>query len=327
MRLHGTTGDAVFTLDESERAWTARLSLNGSGAHCLAIDPRQPSTLYAGSATDGLFRSSDGGASWAPLALPHKAVFSTAVSPADGAVYAGCEPSMIFKSSDGGASWRELSSLRSLPSAPTWSFPPRPWTSHVRWIAPSPHDPNLLLAGIELGGVLRSVDGGESWADQRPGAQLDVHALAWHPVAAGRAYEAGGGGAAWSRDGGDTWLAADRGRDRNYTWALAVDPSDPERWYVSASTGPQHAHRRGQAHGKLYRWHGQGPWESLSRGLPQPLDDMVYALAGAPGRLFAGLIDGEIYTSEDAGDSWNRLQVGGAPVTGITALVTAEAPA
>jgi photosystem II stability/assembly factor-like uncharacterized protein len=327
MRLHGTTGDGIFTLEEGEGTWTAATALEGRGVQCLAVDPTEPSTLYAGSGTEGLFKSDDGGSSWAPLDLPHTAVFSVAVSPADRAVYAGCEPSMIFKSSDGGSGWRELISMRSLPSAPTWSFPPRPWTSHVRWIAPSPHDAGLLLAGIELGGVLRSVDGGESWADQRPGAQPDVHALGWHPKAPGRAYEAGGGGAAWSRDGGDTWEGTDAGRDRDYTWALAVDPSDPERWYVSASPGPFNAHRRGHAEGRLYRWYGQGPWESLTRGLPQPLDDMVYALASTPGRLFAGLIDGRIYSSDDLGDSWNQLQVEGGPITGITAMVIAEGQA
>ena len=90
-----------------------------------------------------------------------------------------------------------LDGLLELPSRPNWSFPPRPWTSHVRWIAPSPHDAKLLLVGIELGGLMRSSDGGESWQDHRPGAQPDVHSLAWHPQAEGRAYEAGGGGAAW----------------------------------------------------------------------------------------------------------------------------------
>jgi hypothetical protein len=51
----------------------------------------------------------------------------------------------------------------------------------VRWIAPSPHDADLLLVGIELGGLMRSGDGGHTWQDHRPGAQLDVHSLAWHP--------------------------------------------------------------------------------------------------------------------------------------------------
>jgi hypothetical protein len=327
MRLHGTTGDAVFVVEGDAETWSARLAMEGSGAQCLAVDPRDQGTLYAGSSRQGLFKTADGGGSWDRLDLPHDAVFSIAVSPLDGAVYAGCEPSMIFKSSDGGTSWRELNGLRSLPSAPSWSFPPRPWTSHVRWLAPSPHDERVLLAGIELGGVMRSADGGETWADHRPGAQPDVHSLAWHPTAAGRAYEAGGGGAAWSRDGGDSWEPADRGRDLHYTWALAVDRSDPDRWYVSASPGPQYAHRPGQAHGKLYRWQGKGPWESLGGGLPEPLDNMVYALASGPGRLFAGLIDGEIYTSEDSGESWNRLRIGADRLPGITALVISEAAA
>src|SRR5438132_7865873 len=127
MKLYGTTGDAVFTLEAGEENSTARLALEGSGAQCLALDPRDPATLYAGSAEQGLFKSRDGGRSWDRLPLPHDAVFSIAVSPADGAVYAGCEPSMIFKSTDGGERWRELSALRSLPSAPSWSYPPPPW--------------------------------------------------------------------------------------------------------------------------------------------------------------------------------------------------------
>src|SRR2546422_10847146 len=114
MRLHGATGDGVFSLEAGRGPWTARLALEGSGARCLALDPTEPATLYAGSPEQGLFKSRDGGRSWERLGLPHNAVFSVAVSPLDGAVYAGCEPSMIFKSRDGGDRWRELSGLRAL---------------------------------------------------------------------------------------------------------------------------------------------------------------------------------------------------------------------
>ena len=324
MRLYGTTGDAVFVLEPHGEGWLARRTLPGSGLQCLAADPRREGVLYAGSGDKGLFKSEDGARSWDRLDMPSSAVFSIAVSPADGAVYAGCEPSAIFKSGDGGLSWRELSALRQLPSEPSWSFPPRPWTSHVRWLAPSPHDGGLLLAGIELGGVMRSTDGGETWADHRPGAQRDVHCLAWHPSVPGRAYEAGGGGAAWSRDGGESWEPADRGRDRNYTWALAVDPSDPDRWYLSASPGPGNAHTPGRAEAFVYRWTGEGPWQRLEGGLPQPLPNMVYALAIAEGRLFAGLIDGELYESRDGGDAWRPLEVEGDRPERITALVIGE---
>lgn len=325
MLLFAATGDGVSILEGGDGTWQARRKLAGSGVQCLAVDPRQPGTVYGGSASQALFKSEDGGESWQRLAFPQSAVFSIAVSSADGAVYAGCEPSAIFKSTDGGQGWRELAALRELPSAPTWSFPPRPWTSHVRWLAPSPHDADVLLAGIELGGVMYSGDGGESWADHRPGAQPDVHALAWHPRVPGRAYEAGGGGAAWSRDGGWTWEAADRGRDRHYTWALAVDPSDPDLWYLSASPGPFQAHSPGRADAFVYRWRGQGPWERLAGGLPQPLDSMVYALSTAAGVLFAGLADGRLFVSADGGDTWRPLAVEGDHLEHITALAPGEA--
>src|SRR5262249_688450 len=227
--LFVATGDAVASLTQNGDAWTVARLLPG-GMQCLALDSQHPATLYAGSYGRGIWKSDDSGAHWQKLDLSQPNIFSVAVSPVDGTVYAGCEPSMLFRSADGGATWHDLAALRELPSAPTWSFPPRPWTSHVRWIAPNPHDAAILLVGIELGGLMYSGDSGRTWADHRPGAQPDVHALAWHPQVVGRAYEAGGGGAAWSHDGGQTWQGADAGRDRHYTWGLAVDPDDPDCW-------------------------------------------------------------------------------------------------
>jgi photosystem II stability/assembly factor-like uncharacterized protein len=318
-RLFVATGDAIARLDEERDGWRATNCLNRN-VQCLAVDPSAADVVYAGCRGAGVWKSDDGGESWNDLSLPQPDVFSVAVSPADGAVYAGCEPSMLFASRDGGGTWRELKALRALPSAPSWSFPPRPWTSHVRWIAPSPHDAPLLLVGIELGGLMRSEDGGETWQDHRPGAQRDVHALAWHPHAPGRAYEAAGGGAAWSTDAGQTWQPADEGRDRHYTWALAVDPADPDCWYVSASPGPMQAHRAGIAQALLYRWRAQGPWEQLNGGLPQPFDAMPYALAWADGRLLAGLADGQLYASSDGGDTWEAQKLRGDRLPRIIAL-------
>jgi len=302
-------------------SWAQSRTLRGSGAQCLAVDPTNPSVLYAGLREGGVRRSDDGGRAWVDCALPESGVFSLAISPADGAVYAGTEPSRLFRSDDDGASWRELEALLELPSRPTWSFPPRPWTSHVRWIAPSPHEADLLLVGIELGGLMRSSDGGASWQDHRPGAQPDVHSLAWHPRLLGRAYEAGGGGAAFSKDAGESWQPADEGRDRHYTWSVAVDPDDPDLWYVSASTGPYAAHGRGDPQAFIYRRQAGEHWRSLAGGLPQPLPAMPYALVAGDGRLFAGLADGQIWESRDRGDSWHACRSQGDPIAALHALV------
>src|SRR6266581_524486 len=274
MKLFVATGEGLAQIMQQKDEWVVTRTLTRSGMQCLALDPKEPGTLYAGSRGKGVWKSSDGGMSWRDMSLPQPDVFSLAVSPADGSVYAGCEPSMLFRSSDGGQHWEELAALRSIPSAPTWSFPPRPWTSHVRWIAPNPHEAGLLLVGIELGGLMYSKDSGQTWSDHRPGAQRDVHALVWHPNVQGRAYEAGGGGAAWSHDGGWTWRAADAGRDRHYTW-----------------------------------------------GLPQPLNSFPYALASAPGELYAGLGDGRIYASYDGGDTWRQLALRGEGLPSVSAMV------
>jgi photosystem II stability/assembly factor-like uncharacterized protein len=293
------TGSSLVRVGDGE----VDVLLARPGLQCVAVDSER---ILAGSRGSGLWESHDGGATWRDAELPATDVFSVAFSPVDGSAYAGCEPSALYVRRDGG-SWQEQAALRQLPSAPTWSFPPRPWTSHVRWIAPSPHDAGLVLVGIELGGLMRTTDGGETWADHRPGAQRDVHAIAWHQTEAGRAYEAAGGGTAWSHDGGDNWEPADAGRDRHYTWALAIDPTDPDRWYVSASPGPFEAHGSRPARAALYRWTDGGPWQELNLGLERPLEAMPYALAATDTRLVAGLRDGRLFESADGGDTWRAF--------------------
>ena len=324
-RLYATTGTSVARLDEVSSGWTVEVSLPGSGAQCLALDPADPDTAYVGLAAGGVRKTTDCGRTWTHKGLSEEQVFSVAVSAADGAVYAGTEPSALYRSDGGGDTWQALERLLELPSQPTWSFPPRPWTSHVRWIAPSPHAAGTILAGIELGGLMRSTDRGDTWQDHRPGAQRDVHSLAWHPRMPGRAYEAGGGGAAWSEDGGDTWKPADDGRDRHYTWSVAVDPDDPELWYVSASTGPYAAHGRRDPQAHIYR-RSEGRWAVLAGGLPNPLPSMPYALVAVEGgRVFAGLAGGELWESCDRGDTWHRCELLGEKLTRL--LTVAAVPA
>ena len=297
-------GDAAISVIENGGV---RTTLEGRGARCLAVDPKDPTTLYVGTSDEGLFKSEDGGESWQELpGIEHPRITAVAVSPVDGALYAGTEPSALFVSRDGGGSWRELEELRRLPSAPTWSFPPRPWTSHVRAIALSYTDASLVVAGIELGGVIRSTDGGETWWDQRPGAQADCHTLAAHPRSPDLLYEAGGGGFAQSRNFGDSWESADTGMNLSYVWGLAVDVEDPSLVYASAAPGPFQAHGSGFSSAAIYRRVEDEEWEPV-------LEDLAafpYALCPdpvVPGTLYAGLGDGRVLRSQDAGKSWDEV--------------------
>ncbi len=323
IHLYATTGDAVARIASPDgQRFEVTMMLEGSGAQCIAADPDDPDRVYVGTFDQGLFRSRDGGQTWENVSagIPHGRVLSVAFAPArraggKAAIYAGTEPSNLYRSEDDGQTWEEFPALRELPSAPTWSFPPRPWTSHVRWIAAHPADPEIVYVGIELGGVMRSLDGGRTWEDRKPGSYHDSHCLATHPAHPDRVYEAAGEGVAWSHDAGHTWQAVDAGKDRHYTWGLAVDAANPDLWYVSATFSARTAHRRdGNAQAHIYRKRGDGPWEPVGEngGLPSPLPYMPYSLVAPrnhPGAIIAGMQHGELWLSEDAGDTWRRLDV------------------
>ena len=302
-RLYAVSANAVAIVENGRR----RTTFEDRGARCVAISQEDPDTVYVGTSDEGLFKSPDGGESWERLSgIAHSRITAVAISPVDEAVYAGTEPSSLFVSQDGEESWRELEGLKNLPSAPTWSFPPRPWTSHVRAIALSHTDPELIVAGIELGGIVRSTDDGETWQDQRAGAYADCHSLAAHPVAPEILYEAAGGGFAESTNFGESWSASDEGLEHRYVWGLTVDCDDPELVYVSAAQGPGRAHGSGFSDAAIYRRRDKGQWEPVVANLAE----FPYALTSAPavsGALYAGLGDGTILHSPDAGESWEEV--------------------
>jgi photosystem II stability/assembly factor-like uncharacterized protein len=318
-RVFVVTGDEVvrFTL-RGTRARDAESVLTVPAPRCVAVDPRDPNRVYVGTFDDGLYASDDGGQTWRASwqRAADRRVMSVSVSRSHvengvSVVYAGTEPSNLFRSEDGGETWQLLPELRRLPSEPSWSFPPRPWTHHVSTIALHPTDPDGLVVGIELGGVMRSFDGGETWIDHNPQAHSDAHQLLTHPLAPERVYEVAGQGIAVSADRGESWQRMESGLDRHYAWATAVDSGDPDLWYASVSRGPYAAHGRGDGHALLLRSRGNG-WSAIDDWGDDPeLRRMPYALAALPdepGGLLVGLRGGSMLVTDDAGGTWSRLE-------------------
>lgn len=318
IRIYIAFEDGVAVLRRNQQHWSAEIAMAGKECQCLAADPFLPERIYCGTFEEGLWQSNDAGSTWQPVAeqLPHPAVMSVAVSPVQrnaeyGTVWAGTEPSAVFRSLDGAKSWHECSALQTLPSKSSWSFPPRPWTHHVRWIEPDANDPNRVFAGIELGGVMRSLDSGETWEDRKPNSQHDCHTLRTHSYAPGLIYETAGGGFAESKDGGDTWSQHDEGLLYHYLWGLAVDPAEPGLVVLSASPGARSAHDNSQAEALLHRRKGEGAWEPLRSGLPAAKGTRAFMLAtnkAEPGVFYAATRQ-ELYRSTDQGVNWQRQQI------------------
>lgn len=301
-------------------------------AQCIAADPLNRQNLYAGCQSAGVLVSDDGGKTWKPVPNqpPILHVSAIAVSQIDrhedvGALYVGTEPSSVYRSRDDGVTWDDLESLRQIPSAPKWSFPARPWTHHIRWISPSPHDPDLILVVVELGGIMRSADGGKTWRDHPKDAYLDCHALAMPTDRPGLVYECAAGGFAVSTDAGLTWSSQDSGIDKIYLFSMAVDFVDTNLVYVGASPDARHAHyRKGDSQAAIYRRKPEGSWEPVEEKLPPPLSYFPYGLAthpDEPDTIYAGFADGSIAIGHNRGNQWTIPAITGDKLRHLAAMI------
>lgn len=313
-----SAGGGVRIARRGDSDWSIETVLSREDVRCVVVDPRDSAHWYAGTQGNGVFETTDSGASWTQAGLQGKIVKSLAVAPE--AIYAGAKPARVYTSKDGRRTWSELESFRHIPGRRLWWSPAEvPGTAYVQSLTVSPDNPEVLLAGIEFGAVVRSDDGGETWSRHLKGSLRDCHTMKFHVSDGAWAYEAGGtgGGASVSSDGGVTWTKFKEGLDRHYGVACAADPEQPDLWYVSVSPGPGKAHSIGNAEAYIFRTRNGEPWERLMGGLPQPLDSMPYGLAtpsGIPGLIFSALKNGEVWASDDYGDHWRKLSVNLGPI-------------
>lgn len=317
--LATTAPGLARAVEGTDGSWAVERLLPGVRVTCLLRPAADGGTLLAGTRDDGVLCSRDLGRSWRPYGLAGVMVRSLAASRGEPAtVYAGAKPASVYATRDGGVSWAELDGFRRARRW-FWRSPAEPpdTRAYVLGLAVSPTDPDVILAGMEAGAVVRSADGGRTWSAHVRRADRDCHDLTFHAVDGAWAYQAGGGGPAVSRDGGLSWRHPTRGMQGRYCMACAAHPARPEVWYVSASPmyalpprGIPQAHVPGDARAGIYRMSGGAAWERLTGGLPQPLDHMPYALVTdprEPDHLYAGNADGSVWHSPDCGESWRRL--------------------
>ncbi len=284
----GTT-DGVYRLRDgaveplglvSERIWAIYAWRDGDAL-----------TILAGSYGNGMHRSEDGGRTWSPANAGLTAAAFRCIGPDPlnpDAILAGAEPGRLFRSEDGGRTWHELTGIREIVGHEQWFLPYSPRAGAVRNVYAPPGSMGCLFASVEVGGLLRSDDGGATWTCAPVIEDDDIHFITGHPHESDLLYAALGyaafphrrhddglrrfGGIARSQDGGTTWQKL----ETDYTRAVLIPPSRPD--LVLAGPSPQ-VGRGGRI---VVSSDGGDSWELAGAGLDTPMPDMVELFVAAP---------------------------------------------
>lgn len=257
-----------------------------------------------------------------------------------GRVYAGTIPGGLFVSDDGGDSWELNRPLWNHASRGGNLFAGEA-TSENRWggtpasidygvfepgihsIIVDPLDANHLLVAVSSAGVLETTDGGRSWASRNLGMLNDYmpdpasewghdpHLISGCPAQPEHVWQQNHCGVFYSEDGARNWRkvsAPDRGV--HFGFPIAVDAKDGRTAWVVPARGD---FERMALDGGLCvarTSDGGQSWQALRTGLPQAdAYDIVlrHALDLAGDSLCFGSTTGNVYLSEDRGETWQCL--------------------
>jgi photosystem II stability/assembly factor-like uncharacterized protein len=202
----------IYRTTDGGRTWHRTLYLGpSSGASDVAIDPQNPSIVYAGiwqfrrvpwsfssgGPFDGLFKSTDGGATWRRLrgnGLPGGDMGRIGLGVAGHRVYAVIQSKegVMWRSDDAGAHWQLMTRDTLVNQRPFY----------MSRLAVDPSNANHVFFSSE--DLIETRDGGKTYRDVRGAVHQDHHGL-WISRDGRRIIEANDGGAPISIDGGKTW--------------------------------------------------------------------------------------------------------------------------
>ena len=280
----------------------------------FAVPSQEPFTFYAATASGGLWKTVNNGQSFSPI-FDHERVFSIgdiAVAPSD--------PKVVWvgtgEANNSRSTYWGNGAYRSTDAGKTWTNMGLPESHHIGRIVIHPTDPNIVYVAA-LGhlytsnperGVYKTTDGGRTWTlssfaadDGRPVGCVD---LVMDPKSADTLYGAtydrlrqpwtyrigGPGSRIWkSTDAGRTWKKLEKGLPQGLLGriGLAVFAGDPRIVYACV----ENVNKKGLTDAQR--------WQEILDGKPSQ-----------------GMIDGEVYRSEDAGETWVKVSPEGRSIGG-----------
>ena len=313
----------LLVANSSKDGWRVKEHLKGLDPSSLVCDSQNSERAYCGTFDNGLWKTDDNGCTWNKTSLNTSGcnIMSLATRFMEKGekrfdkLFVGMEPSIIYSSIDGGNTWEKIDEFSKLPSSSSWSFPPRPWTHHVRWIEPDVNNKDYIFVAIEAGALIKSTDGGKSWKDKVKDGPYDTHTLRTHKKVPQRLYSAAGDGYFESRDYGNTWYRENKGLgNHTYLYGVAVNSDDPSNIIVSAASNAWKSHDIQDLETFVYRRDSNGEnqeWTLSNNGLPESKGTVISILQANPKIKdeFYCLNNRGIYSSVDSGISWNVLDI------------------
>ena len=307
-----TVKSGLYRLAEGETEW----ELKGSGLpdapaiRALAIHPQKPAIVYAGT-QDGPYRSTDHGDHWEKVNVPDhgQPVWSLLYSPRDSNVmYAGYEACEIYRSEDGGENWQPIPISVRFPEV-TMAPGANP-AKRILMMAASAADSGELYGAIEVGGLIRTVDGGESWENLSHGLYanddfVDMHGVMASSLSPGTVLSISRAGMFRSTDRGEHWTHVDleplNAKGQTYCRGIKEVPGDPKTVWVAAGGNFQ------SELGVLFRSKDVGAtWERIDMGFEA--NSTMFGVAfdeHQRGRMYCATNGGQVFGSLDRGESWN----------------------
>jgi hypothetical protein len=355
-RIYVATRKGLFTLERGKSAWSvAKVDFLGDPVTMVLRDRRDDS-LYAalrlGHFGPKIHRSRDGGSSWQECAAPslstvageesEKApsvdmIWSLETGGADepGVLWAGTIPGALFRSTDRGDSWRLVDALWNRPERAKWGGGGYDHPG-IHSICVDPRDSAKVWLAVSSGGVWYSDDRGASWSCRANGMRAaymppelafdpnvqDPHRLVACAAAPDIMWVQHHNGIFYSDDAACSWREIKDVAPSVFGFAVVVHPRDPRTaWFVPAIKDERRVPVDGQFVVTRTRDGGRS-FETLRAGLPaQHSYDLVYRhgldIDGTGTRLVIGSTTGNMWVSENGGDSWQAVSHHLPPIYGV----------